>query len=333
MRLIRKILIVSFNILVALTIGKAQSLPSVCSGDNAAYAVDGLPHSVFIWEIDNDSIEIVNYGDTAEIKWDINPGIYKISVREVTEYGCEGSPVFAYVNVGSSTVDIGEEVELCEGETYTFDPGTYDNYTWQDGSVGSTYTASVSETVWVQVKNESGCKGWDTATVVVHEKPFVNLGNDTAICGINTVELDAGAFDSYEWSTGEISRWITAYSGIQTISVRVTDFNGCSAMDSIQILSCGFAEKLGEIPNAFTPNGDGNHDTWEINNVELFPDMKVEVFDRWGRLVYVSENGYNNDWDGTSPGGKELPMDTYYYVINFNVEGHEKVVGNITLIR
>lgn len=332
MRLIHSILIVLVNILVAIT-GRAQSLPSVCSGDITSYAVDGLPRSVFLWEADNDSVEITNYGDTAEINWDVDPGTYRISVREITEYGCEGAPVYAYVNVGSSHIDIGEEIQLCEGETFTFDPGTYDNYTWQDGSTNSTYTASVSEMVWVEVKNQTGCKGWDTAYVVVHENPNVDLGNDTSICGLNSVTLDAGDFDSYEWSTGGNSRRVTAYAGIQTISVKVTDFNGCSAKDSIRILDCASADILGKIPNAFTPNGDGNHDTWEVNNIELFPNMKVEVFDRWGRLVFISENGYNNDWDGTSLDGKELPMDTYYYVINFNVEGYEKVVGNITLIR
>ncbi len=333
MRSFRKIVIVFIYILVSFA-GKAQTLPGVCTGDKSSYAVDGLPQSVFLWEVDNDSIEIINYGDTAEINWNVLPGNYKITVREITEYGCEGAPVYAFVNVGSSTVDIGQDIELCEGETFTFDPGTYDNYKWQDGSSTSTYTASASETVWVEVKNQGGCIGWDTAYVIVHNNPDVNLGNDTTLCAGNTLELDAGSYDFYEWSTGESSRWVTAYAGEkQTISVEVTDFNGCIGNDSINILACSSSDLLGEIPNVFTPNGDGNHDTWEIYNIEMFPDLKVEIFDRWGRLIYVSEHGYNNDWDGRSLDGKELPMDTYYYVINFNVEGYEKVIGNVTLIR
>jgi gliding motility-associated-like protein len=332
MKFINKILFLLVFVLITLT-GNAQTLPAVCAGDNSSYAVDGLPNSVFIWEIDNENVEVINYGDTAEINWDVSPGVYKISVREITEQGCEGAPVYAFVNVASSYIDIGDEIDLCEGEAHTFNPGTYDMYTWQDGSTGSNYTATTSEMVWVEVKNNSGCKGWDTAYVVVHENPTVYLGNDTSLCGGSYVELDAGSFDNYEWSTGDNSRWLTAYAGEERISVKVTDHNGCTSEDSINILACTNADLLGKIANAFTPNGDGQHDTWEINNIHMFPNIKIEVFDRWGRLVYTSENGYNNDWDGTSMEGKELPMDTYYYVINFNVEGYDTVVGNVALIR
>ena len=82
----------------------------------------------------------------------------------------------------------------------------------------------------------------------------------------------------------------------------------------------------------FTPNDDGVHEVWEINNIELFPNVKIEVFDRWGRKVYTAENGYNNDWDG-SFNGKPLPMDNYFYVIDLYGNGEVVINGNVTIVK
>ncbi|MBA7528065.1 hypothetical protein ES705_20248 [subsurface metagenome] len=54
-----------------------------------------------------------------------------------------------------------------------------------------------------------------------------------------------------------------------------------------------------EITNAFTPNNDGVHDTWVINNIEIYTNVQIDVFDRTGRLVFHVDGGYENDWDGT----------------------------------
>ena len=116
-----------------------------------------------------------------------------------------------------------------------------------------------------------------------------------------------------------------------TVSVTVTDFNGCKGSDSIYIDVCNVNKILGKITNTFTPNGDNAHDTWEINNIGLFPYAKIDVFDRWGRRVYHCDGGYNNDWNGTWK-GKKLPMDTYYYIIDLN-NGAKPITGTVTIVR
>ena len=67
------------------------------------------------------------------------------------------------------------------------------------------------------------------------------------------------------------------------------------------------------IPQAITPNGDGQNDLLIINGISYF-DHSVEIFNRWGQIVYSSTD-YQNDWDGTDMDGKELSSDTYFYVI------------------
>jgi uncharacterized repeat protein (TIGR01451 family)/gliding motility-associated-like protein len=85
------------------------------------------------------------------------------------------------------------------------------------------------------------------------------------------------------------------------------------------------------IYNEFSPDGDGVNETFIIDCLERFPNNKLEVYNRWGNLVY-SKRGYQNDWSGTSNGravvaqSNELPVGTYYYVLDLG-DGSEPRVG------
>jgi len=84
------------------------------------------------------------------------------------------------------------------------------------------------------------------------------------------------------------------------------------------------------IPSAFTPNGDGINDTWDIKYLGYYPNCSVNVFTRWGQMVY-SSLGYGVPWDGTYK-GTALPTGTYYYVINFK-NGFFPLAGFVAIIR
>jgi len=72
------------------------------------------------------------------------------------------------------------------------------------------------------------------------------------------------------------------------------------------------------IPNTFTPNGDGINDTWDIGKIDDYPNCVVQVFSRYGEMVFQS-TGYGVPWDGTYKGSR-LPEGTYYYLINLNAD-------------
>jgi gliding motility-associated-like protein len=84
------------------------------------------------------------------------------------------------------------------------------------------------------------------------------------------------------------------------------------------------------IPNAFTPNGDGINDTWDIQKINNYPDCSVQVFNRYGLLVF-SSIGYSIPWDGIYK-GSELPTGTYYYIINLYA-GIPVLSGFVVIIR
>jgi gliding motility-associated-like protein len=90
-----------------------------------------------------------------------------------------------------------------------------------------------------------------------------------------------------------------------------------------------------DIPNAYSPNGDGVNDIFRITNIESYPGSSFQVFNRWGNKV-LDQSPYANDWDGTSQFGsafgEQLPESTYYYVLDLG-DGSDAYTGYIYLRR
>ena len=85
-----------------------------------------------------------------------------------------------------------------------------------------------------------------------------------------------------------------------------------------------------EIPNTFTPNGDGINDTWVLKHLDPNPDASIDIFNRYGAGVYKAK-GILDPWDGKS-NGADLPAGTYYYMISPGA-GQKTISGQITIIR
>jgi len=312
----------------------AQYINIVCTGDvGAVYRVQGSPGSTFVWNVQGGSISD-NYGDSIKVNWGNVPGEYDLRVQEFSKYGCAAIPVSGKVLVSAPILELGDDAEICDGEVIEILPvGTFYSYLWHDGSIGPNFIGRQQDTISLTVTDKYGCKTTDNLFLTVHALPKVDLGNDTSLCGIETLELDAGEDGVvFNWSTGQASREITVYEGQKDISVIVTDENGCQSDDEITINACSVADFFKNMPTAFTPNGDGKNDIWTIPELLLFPQAIVEIYDRWGQLVFRSESGYSNPWDGLS-NGKEMPMDSYYFVINLNSPGLEPLSGTVTLIK
>jgi gliding motility-associated-like protein len=65
----------------------------------------------------------------------------------------------------------------------------------------------------------------------------------------------------------------------------------------------------------------------------MFPDADIQVFDRWGRRVFQSKGESGAAWDGKGPNGNDLPVETYYYIIDLKVSGKDPLSGTISLVR
>jgi gliding motility-associated-like protein len=113
-----------------------------------------------------------------------------------------------------------------------------------------------------------------------------------------------------------------------TYKLQLTGIGGCAVSDQITVVVL----HTPVIPNTFTPNGDGNHDRWVIKSLESYPGATIEIYNRYGQLVYKT-TGYdpNNAWDGKL-NGVPLPVGTYYYIINPK-NGRGILSGSVTIIR
>jgi gliding motility-associated-like protein len=308
----------------------------VCAGDTGVtYIVNGLGDSDFEWTIEGGVIT-QNNGNSILVDWGEIPGEYEITVQEVSGQGCPGELKRATVLVSAPEINLGDDTYICEGEVFTVEPdGVFASYLWQDGSTSSSFSTGVDGLISCLVTDQNGCASSDEIYLEVYDNPVVDIGNDTSLCGNQFIILDAGTDGGiYRWSTGENSREITVYQGYQEIWAEVENEYGCLNSDTLIIEDCDINDYFSDIPTAITPsNADGVNDNWRIQKLEGFPDAVVDIYDRWGRLIWRSEPGYPDPWDGRDLRGRSVPMDSYHYVILLNFMNLDRVVGSVTVIR
>lgn len=332
-----------------LSVHGQDPLDPACAESTERYGVSGFPNSEFVWSFDPAYGEVLqgNGTDTITIRWGYRTGRVLLEVLEITNENCSNVPSMARIEIIAPYVDLGYDFpEICDGEVLTLDAGEYHappyEIVWHDGSTSPTYDATTTEDIWVRVIDGYGCVRYDTVSLLVNALPEVNLGNDTILCNLNEYwTLSAGNFQSYEWDYQQLDpayananpQFITpALAQPDTIRVTVTDYNGCNASDSLVLLPCDISGLFSDMVNTITPDGDGVNDVWNIKYADQFPDAVLEVFDRWGRLIYRTENVYEEPWDGRSD-GKDMPMDAYYFILELNAFDAEPVVGTVNLIR
>jgi gliding motility-associated-like protein len=156
-------------------------------------------------------------------------------------------------------------------------------------------------------------------TVTLKPAPVVNAGADKIIIENYSAILNpiaSGQGLKILWSPANYLDFATILNPTCTpktditYTITVVDNNGCSAADDLSIKVL----KMPVIPNVFTPNNDGINDSWQVKYLAGFTDCSVEIYNRYGQLIYRC-TGYNNPWNGTV-NGKPVPAATYYYIIN-----------------
>ena len=110
------------------------------------------------------------------------------------------------------------------------------------------------------------------------------------------------------------------------ILVKASDANGC-----VSELEIEREYMKSTPPNFFTPNGDGQNDTWDPDMYRSYPNLTADIYDRYGRYITTIKSG--EVWDGRYK-GKELPSGDYWYIWKTNEEGDDQsYTGNFTLYR
>jgi gliding motility-associated-like protein len=111
--------------------------------------------------------------------------------------------------------------------------------------------------------------------------------------------------------------------------VQIIDSNNCTYSIGPIVLVDEEIDCL-HIPAAFSPNGDGYNDEWFLENIQVFPKSMVQIYNRWGQLLY-EERGIDGFWDGTY-NGNPLPTGVYMYLIRLNNDSPDRT-GTVTVVR
>jgi gliding motility-associated-like protein len=279
---------------------------------------------------------------------------YNITLTATSAAGCSDDitkPFSAFFVKPIADFDPDPDV-LCQGKPTTFtdlstDPGgsTITNWVWNfaDGSAPSTATAPVKTfaqpgnyNVTLRVTNAAGCiSDAVSRPVTVFLQPVVDAGPSfTALQGatvtfnpvVNDPNLTFVWSPSFGLSSAGAIRPSLVVNFDQVYTLTATGQGGCTASD---VLTVKVLKKV-NIPNAFSPNGDGINDRWDIENLPDYLDCDVQVFNRYGQRIYQSR-GYGKTWDGTV-NGSPLPVGVYYYIIDLK-NGLQKLNGSVTIVR
>lgn len=297
-----------------------------------------------------------NAGDTSLLKDPVTqvylePGYYPVTLTITNGIPCTDSLTkYILVDPNPEVEFLRSDTIICAGDDVKFSAKLLDKglqgYTWNFGD-GSTTIENESEvqrafetpgTYRISLEGKYRICADSTYTQNVHVRavPKIYLGEDRSICSNSTPVVlvdNINAFNlnaSWEWNNGATGNSLAVTEpGVYRATVTI---NECSATDEVIVNKDCFID----IPNAFSPNGDGNNDYFfpRYQSAQSIKEFKMQVYDRWGTLVFETTKPEGRGWDGTY-GGKMMPFGVYVYQIEvtFNNDILEKYNGNVTLIR
>ncbi len=285
-----------------------------------------------------------NTGGTTDTETGLSAGPYTVTVTDAN--GCIGEGLFNVTSQSNFTLMAGSTTAACDGSY----GGTSRAFVEPSGAY--TYIWSRGDTTWIMedvdpgmyvvtVTDQYGCSKADTTYVSVAaiDIEFDNIilpsCPDASDGAIEAFPVGGSTPYTYLWSNGEDSKTITALP-VGVYRLTVTDQNDCVGIDtfllvvdSLNLENCIDSLILYDV---FTPNGDGKNDIWIIDGLEDFPDNEVQIFNRWGSLVFEAKP-YQNNWDGRSKKGDPLPSATYYYILKLNDADGRVYSGHVTIVR
>ncbi len=329
--------IITVNPLPSITISPDVN---ICKSDTIQISASG--GSAYSWLPSNSLSNSTIFDPLA------NPDTTTVYVVTVTDsnmcvnYDSTVVNVFRVSTVNDTTICEGQPVQLSvygsPGTTYNWIP----NYALTDNTISNPVaTPDTTTTYTVDVSDLAGCQDQTTTTIFVNPIPIPNFGYTVqAGCDgivVNVADSSVG-IDTYKWtfSNGESSTEINPevvfnYDGPFSIELLATTNLGCA----VTMLQSSNADKFEDyysiyIPNVFTPNGDGDNDTFLIGVPgELAPCLDVNIYNRWGQHMF-SSFGTIIAWDGKTPEGDVAPEGTYMFTIEIKGKTYS---GTVNLFR
>lgn len=315
-----------------------------------------LPASMAAWNWDfGGAGQGFDSGPLVDYTYDA-PGVYSVALSVTTDSGCvsalardvEVYELPAIPDLTEETTCFGEVARLLAAAPQNVTVNWYETPTstrpFHTGYSYVTPPLPLTTTYYVEPVSPEGCinsRQPITATVYEDAEVLLNASRTEVELPLGVVEFNATStvplvdwsWDFGDGTTSSLTEPVHEYSqpGRYEVIFKTVDERGCEYTRSVLI---EVSKTIGDFfPSAFTPNGDGYNDDYEIGAYNLI-DFQITIFNRWGREVYRATSP-DFKWNGNDGGGKELPEGVYVFVARFldtNGKMTEKE-GTITLIR
>ncbi len=342
--------------------GDATSDPvNVCINDLVSFTNTSSGADNFQWDFDDNNANSTDVNPTYTFT---QSGTYQVQLAiQNLQFGCVDTLIRTVSVSAPEPADLAVD-NACAGDTTTLtinQPNPDVVYEWFPSNLLSdpTTISSVEGTVplfddtqfiLTQTNTITGCILEDTVDVlVVQQLPAFTW--DTLVCQGESVNLpivnDGRHTFSWEPSSGlscpgstDLNCSFPLAANLQepiTYVVDITDNLGLMCPEVSDTFNILVPTESPRIPNAFTPDADGNNDFFNVvfpgSAIQLVTISKFQVFNRWGTIVYDNSNPARG-WDGMYK-GKLAPSEVYVYVIEIKTGEclTSKLTGDVTLIR
>ncbi|MEP6747256.1 MAG: PKD domain-containing protein [Bacteroidota bacterium] len=337
---------VNINVHPNPVINFSPAQPVVCKGGSLQINASG--GSVYEW---TPSSGLNNSAIASPIASpDVNT-VYTVSVKD--NIGCTNKAVLNVTVAQPFTLKAPPDAAICYGKSIQLPVTGASSYNWINNTTGLSNTQSADPVALPLTTTSYTVRGTDQyncftdtaqVTVKVFPLPVVIAGPDQEVQLATPVQLTAQTDNDiikWHWSPSNYLNCPDCSSPVSTplaqtaYTVSVTNKNGCVASDTI-VIKVQCEESTVRIPNAFTPNNDGNNDVFMIKGISIIKHLVI--FGRWGEKVFERSNFIAGDrsscWDGTYKGNPSTAGSYVYYAEMQCPSGGEFMLkGSVVLIR
>jgi gliding motility-associated-like protein len=265
------------------------------------------------------------------------------------------------ISVISSTIDAGNDTSVCANSLEIPLEAAFGNFSsiaWTSSGSGAFSNSTAYQSSYELAANDNLISPFyifldanspcgilrDTVSVTFSVPPIANAGTDLIagasgqVVSLAGTGSSSGALISYNWSspngtvsfnapknllTNAIVEGLPSTAILQVLDSTTMCFNS----DTVKVFPIEI-----EIPNIFSPNGDGVNDQFKIKNIEFFPNAELKIYDQWSNMIFSANPAHSYFWDGKIK-EEEGASATYYYTLDLKVKEFPEMKGNVTLVR
>jgi len=238
---------------------------------------------------------------------------------------------------GNYYVELGQDTTICLGESIILDAGSgFETYLWSSNDTSQTLAIDIAGTYYVTVTDANACQGYGQITIdMIHFS--AEIDTVTPLCDDDFPIFLYAANDGGVWYGQGITDSLiglfdpnVAGLGVHTITYALDIQCGDTASRNIEVIFCQPIHAV--VPDAFSPNGDGQNDILYVLG-EGIVSLVFTVYSRWGEEIFKTTDK-NKGWDGTYK-NKALEQGVYTYALKVRLINNEEIsrIGNVTLIR